>query len=59
MNSEEYFFTEESIYWEPESDTTSLYEQLAKRKYREISRQFIRQVIQVTSYPHIHVITII
>ncbi len=36
------FFEESNEFWAPESDTSKLYEQLAKRKYREIPRSAIQ-----------------
>ena len=30
------FFAEEPLYWRPSSQESELYEQLSKRKYREI-----------------------
>ena len=36
------FFEETAVYWEPGSDCGSIYEQLAKRKFREIIRQQIK-----------------
>ena len=36
------FFEQEDIYWEPASSQTALYDQLAKKKYREILRQQIQ-----------------
>jgi len=36
------FFEESEIYWKPASDSASLYEQLAKNKYREILRHQIQ-----------------
>ena len=38
---EEQFFTETDIYWVPASNTTELDNQLAKNKFREISRHHI------------------
>jgi ephrin-B len=37
----ENFFIEEEIYWEPGSDTESIYEQISKKNYRIIARQDI------------------
>lgn len=36
------FFQDTVIYWEPGSDCASIYEQLAKNKFREIIREQIR-----------------
>ena len=36
------FFEECDIYWKPASDSANLYEQLARNKYREISRYQIK-----------------
>ena len=41
---DDYFFTEEKMYWTPSEDTTVLYQQLAQKKYREIIRQQIQLV---------------
>ena len=38
------FFEQEEIYWVPASSQTALYDQLAKKKYREILRQQIQWV---------------
>ena len=36
------FFEEEEIYWEPALDSSQLYSQLARHKYREIPRSQLR-----------------
>ena len=38
------FFVESEIYWNPGSDCSSIYEQLAEKRYREIPRQQIKYV---------------
>ena len=39
--NEERFFTETDIYWVPASNSTELYKQLAKNRFREIPRHHI------------------
>ena len=39
---ENMFFAETETYWRPASDPASLYEQLARNKYREINREHIQ-----------------
>ena len=36
------FFEQEEVYWEPASSQTALYDQLSKKKYREILKQQIQ-----------------
>ena len=36
------FFEESSVYWSPSSDSGTLYQQLADKKYREIFRHQIQ-----------------
>jgi len=36
------FFEQADLYWEPPSSAAELYNQLAKRKYREIKRDQVR-----------------
>ena len=43
-SGDDFFFTEEKIYWTPSEDTSVLYEQLAQKKYREILREQIQLV---------------
>ena len=40
--SQSYFFLEDEVYWQPASSKTALYDQLAKKKYREILRKQIK-----------------
>ena len=37
-------FVEESIYWEPESNTEGIYQQLTGKGFHEISREMIRLI---------------
>lgn len=40
------FFLEDEVYWPPASSKKALYDQLSRKKYREILRQQIRSVGQ-------------
>ena len=41
-NDSNAFFIEDTEYWEPDSNTDGIYQQLSDRKYREIIRHQIK-----------------
>ena len=41
------FFEESTVYWEPGSDCSVIYEQLAQQKFREIIREQIEWDINI------------
>ena len=47
------FFEEIDKYWRPASNTASLYQQLASRKYREVIRKQI-QLVYESNYVCVH-----